>query len=163
MRFLPLAILFIFIFYIGTASAQQGSIYFSAGYNEAWYNPTTIHVEQGSLNNSYDMLNVKGDNHTNTPISATQLNYRIGYYCNWEQNFGFELSFDPVNYRITDGQYVHLKGYVNDTPNISRTILFSSQNGYYYYLNGANLMLFNIVKRFGIYRSNSKKSGLIVC
>jgi hypothetical protein len=36
-------------------------------------------------------------------------------------------------------------------------VAFNSANGYYYYLNnGANFLLFNIVKRWNIYESNNK-------
>jgi len=158
--FLSVAFFLIFISYINIAIAQQGSLYFSVGYNKAWFDQSTIHVDQGTLGNSYDMLNVKGDNNTRSGISALQLNYRLGYYCNYEQNLGIELNFDPVNYRIKDGQKVHLKGIINGTANVSKTVDFSESNGYYYYFNSTNLLLFNLVKRFCIYRANTKKIGV---
>jgi hypothetical protein len=136
--------------------AQQGSIYLSVGYNQPWYAPTTIHIEQSDLGNSYDMLKVKGNNRTHTPISFLQLNYRFGFfYDEWQTN-AVEISFDPLNYAIKDNQNFRIKGTINNIPGINRTQLISKKNGSYYYLNGANLMLINLVKRIEVFRKNSK-------
>ena len=155
------ATLFLFIILcIGRASAQHGSLYFSVGYNRTSYEPTTIHVQQDELGNSYQMINVKGDSKTKSAISAYQLNYRIGFYCNYTQTLGLELNFDPVNYRIKDGQNVVIKGIINNTQNSTRTLDFSAKNGYYYYFNGANLLLLNLVERFTLFSTNSKNLRL---
>src|ERR1700760_272164 len=97
---------------IHPASGQNGSVYFSAGYNKAWHGPSTIQVSQQQLGNGYSFIHAKGDNKTHTAISAFQLNYRLGYYCNFEQTLGIEFNYDPVNYHVTDGQQVTLKGTV---------------------------------------------------
>jgi len=153
---LSVAFFICLIFSIKSARAQQGSVYFSAGYNKAWYSPSTIQITQNQLGNSYDLLNVKGDNKTHTPISALQLNYRLGYYCNYEQTLGLEFNFDPVDYEVKDGDQVTLKGMVNSIPRVNKTVVFSAKNGYYYQYAGANLMLLNVVNRIGIYHTNNK-------
>ncbi|MFI5196942.1 MAG: hypothetical protein ACHQD8_07610 [Chitinophagales bacterium] len=106
------------------------------------------------------MIKVAGDNKTNTPISLLRLNYRIGYYYNYEQTWGVEVNFDPENYRIVDGSIVHIKGTINNTPNVSKNIIFSAADGYYYYFNRANFFLLNLVRRFGVFQSGSNKVRL---
>ena len=158
--FLFLSAIFFLVFtsFINKTSAQKnGSLYFSVGYNTAWFSRANIHIEQRSLGNSYDLLKAAGDNKTNSPVSLLQLNYRIGYYYNYEQTWGVELNFDPVYYHIVDGSIVHLKGTVNNKPNISKNIIFSAADGYYYYFNGANFLLLNLVRRFGVFQSASNK------
>ena len=112
-----------------TAAQRSGSLYFSLGYGMEWYSPTTIHIEQSDLNNSYGMLKVHGDDKTNTPLSILQLNYRIGYYCNYYQTWGIELNFDPADYRIKDGESIQIKGTVNNVLNVNEKLTFSAKNG----------------------------------
>lgn len=161
--FLFLSVIFFVIFFSitnKTSAQRSGSLYFSVGYGTEWYSPSNIHIEQGDLNNSYEMQKVHGDDKTQTPISILNLNYRIGYYYNYYQTWGVELNFDPADYRIKDGESIHIKGTINNVPNVKETITFSAKNGYYYYFNGANLILFNVVRRFNIYHSNSNKIRL---
>jgi len=139
-----------------TSAQHNGSFYFSVGYSEAWFSRAKIHIEQSELGNSYDMLKVPGDNKTKTPISPLQLNYRIGYYYDYFQTRGIELNFDPVNYRIVDGSIVTVKGVVNNA-NVNKKVAFSKANGYYYMFTGANCLLVNLVRRFGLYKTNSNK------
>ena len=156
-------------FYINTAEAQvrkggggrKGSLYFSGGMNTVKYSPSTIHIDQPSLGNSYDLTKVNGDNKTeNKALSPTQFNYRIGYYFGYFQKYGIELNYDPANYHITDGQSVQEKGTINDMTNVNKTIPYYAKNGYYYYMGGANLLLVNFIRRFTLYRPNSNRIGI---
>ncbi len=144
-------------FLIDRAAAQQGALYFSAGYNKAWYLPGTIHIEQNEIGNSYNLVNVKGNNKTNTSFSFTQLNYRLGYYYNDVQTNGIEFSYDPFNYAIAGGQTVQQRGTINNRINASGTMSFPGTNGSYYYISGMNLMALNMVKRIRIYMANTKQ------
>jgi len=136
---------------------RTGSVYLSWGYNTEWYTPSTVHIEQPSLGNSYDLVQVSGHDHRGwdrkllqQEPTIPQYNYRLGYYFNEKQDLAIEINFDHTKYIITDGQYVELKGTVNNKPVHDPSLLFSSQNGFYYYLNnGANFLLFNLVKRMG--------------
>ena len=65
-----------FVLFAFISNAQQGSVYFSAGDNKAWYNNSTIHIVQDELGNSYDLYRAKGNDKTNTAISPLRLNYR---------------------------------------------------------------------------------------
>ena len=161
---------FLFLSVISPAFAQTTkkekkqkakSVYFSWGYNSESYTRSTVHVEQSGLGNSYDLIHVRGRDHegwndgvTNKAFTIPQYNYRLGYYFNEKQDLAIEINFDHTKYLIED-QNVRLKGKLNNAQ-VDTTILFSQQNGDYYYLNnGANFLLFNIVKRVGLYHTHS--------
>lgn len=135
------------------------SFYGSWGYNTEWYTKSTIHIKQPGLGNDYDLVNVKGQDHKGwdtksifkQPITIPQYNYRLGCYFNKKQDLAIELNFDHTKFIIPDGATVNFKGTINHSP-YNQNIVFSQQNGFYYYLNnGANFFLFNIVKRVGLY------------
>lgn len=135
---------------------HAGSVYLSAGYNQAlWYSRSNIHIEQGEVGNSYSIMNVKGNNKTGTALSATQLSYRLGYFFNYPQTLGIEISYDPINYAVAD-QQVKIKGTYNSRWNENTTLPFSKANGYYHHLSGANLFMVNFVRRYQLFRNNTK-------
>lgn len=146
---------------------KTGSIYFSWGYNSESYTPSTIHIQQDALGNSYDLVHVNGHDHEgwnngvmDKALTIPQYNYRLGYYFNDKQDLAIELNFDHTKYIIVDGTSQHMKGTFNHRP-VDSTIVFSQENGDYYYLNnGANFFLFNIVKRIGLY--HTKDHNLLV-
>jgi hypothetical protein len=140
---------------------SNGSVYLSAGYNEAWYGKSTIQVQQPDLNNNYNIENAKGNNQTHTTISPLELNYRLGYYFDYEQKNGVELNFDPVNYQVANGPLT-LAGTINNRLNATQPVIFSPANELYYRYTGANLLLLNYVRRIQIYRPDSKKIGVDV-
>jgi hypothetical protein len=140
---------------------RPGSLYLSWGYNQEWYTKSTVHVKQDALGNDYDMVQVNGNDHKGwnnksifrQPVTIPQYNYRIGYYFNKKQDMGIEINFDHTKYIITDNQYVHVKGKLNNRT-VDSNVLFAETRGFYYFLNnGANFFLFNFVKRFELYNS----------
>lgn len=139
---------------------RKGSLYFSAGWNTAWYNQPTIHIEQPTLGNYYDITKVTADNKGDNKFSFENLNYRLGYYFNFDQTYGIELSYDPVNFHVKDGQTVQLKGIINDVANTTKQAVFSTKNGYFYNMGGSNLVLVNLVRRFTLYRPTSNNIGV---
>lgn len=163
----------------GTANSQveatkkkhrNGSFYFSWGYNEEWYSNSTVHIEQGALGNSYDMVQVKATDHKgwndgilNKALTIPQYNYRLGYYFNERQDLGVEFNFDHTKYLIADGQTIQITGTMHNAA-VNQTIVFSQANGFYYYLNnGANFFLFNFIRRTGLYstRDNNLHIDLV--
>lgn len=142
---------------------RTGSVYLSWGYNTEWYTPSTVHIDQPSLGNKYDLIQVNAHDHRGwdrklleQQPTIPQYNYRLGYYFNDKQDLAFEINFDHTKYIISDGQYVQLKGTLNHAPAYMDALMFSEKNGFFYYLNnGANFLLFNIVKRVGLYRAKS--------
>lgn len=141
----------------------NGSLYFSWGYNTEWYTRSTLHVNQPSLGSDYKLINVKAhdrrgwdEDFFHTALTVPQYNYRLGYFFNEKQDFGIEINFDHTKYIITDGQLAHVKGKRNGQQ-VDETVRFSGENGFYYFLNnGANFLLFNLVKRFGIYHTDDR-------
>lgn len=143
---------------------RKGEFYFSWGYNKEWYTRSTVKVNQPGLNNNYKLHSVRSHDHPgwdeglfSIPISIPQYNYRIGFFFNKKKNLAFEINFDHTKHIIQDGQSLRLTGTLNGKQTDS-TINFSEGNGFYYYLNnGANFLLFNIVKRWNWQQSKSGK------
>jgi hypothetical protein len=141
----------------------NGSLYFSWGYNTEWYTKSTVHVSQPSLNNDYQLQGVTAHDHRGwdeglfqKALTIPQYNYRLGYFFNEKQDFAFEINFDHTKYIITDGQKAHLKGKIAGEE-VDKHIDYSADKGFYYFLNnGANFLLFNLVKRFEIYHTDNK-------
>lgn len=142
---------------------RNRALYASWGYNTAWYTRSTVRVDQPTLGNNYELVQVKahdnrGWNHRlfHQQLTIPQYNYRLGMYFNKKQDLAFELNFDHVKYIIADEQSIRLKGLENGIAS-DRTILFNRMNGFYYFLNnGANFFCFNIVKRLGLYATNDR-------
>ena len=134
----------------------RGSVYFGIGYEMQFYSNSKIHVQQDGLFNNYDLVKAVGLDHgTGLPFSPTQLSYRLGYYFNYSQDEGIELSLDPCRYYLQDNQSVALSGTKNGLP-VSGTQLFSKSAGNYYYLgNGLGRIMLNYSGRFGVYRKES--------
>ncbi|MBA4196936.1 MAG: hypothetical protein C0459_05210 [Chitinophaga sp.] len=141
---------------------RKGEIYFSWGYNKEWYTHSTVRVMQPSLGNDYKLKNISGHDHIgwdqgifSIPLSIPQYNYRLGFLINRKKNLFFEINFDHTKFIISD-QNAHLVGTLNNKQ-VDTTIAFNEANGFFYYLNnGANFLLFNLVKRYKMYESNNK-------
>ncbi len=146
---------------------HKGAIYFSWGYNEEWYSNSTVHVKQDAIGDNYNMVKVQAHDHKgwdeqllHEQLSIPQYNWRLGYYFNDKRDLGVEINFDHTKYIITEGQHISFKGTHNHLP-IDSTILFNQSNGFFYYLNnGANFLLFNIVKRVPIYHTDDNNLGI---
>lgn len=140
----------------------KGELYFSWGYNTEWYTKSDVRINQPSLGNDYKLNNVKGHDRPGwdskllqKPITIPQYSYRLGYFFNPEKGWGIEINFDHTKFIIGDGQDISLTGKLNGR-HVDTTIRFSEQNGFFYYLNnGANFLLFNVVKRYKIVESNN--------
>lgn len=143
---------------------RTGSMYISWGYNHEWYTRSTVHVHQPNIGSDYDLVHVKAHDHKgwdnrllDQQLSIPQYNWRIGYYFGEKQDMAIEMNFDHTKYIIADGQNIHLKGTLNDVAT-DKEIMFSQANGFYYFLNnGANFLLFNFVKRWGLYNTQDQK------
>jgi hypothetical protein len=150
-----------------TASAQKskrkGEFYFSWGYNTEWYTHSNLHIEQAELGNDYTFKKIRGYDHRGwdetfftKPLTIPQYNYRIGYFFNKKKNLAFEINFDHTKF-IFANQRAHLVGTL-DGKYTDTTVTFNEANGFYYFLNnGANFLLFNIVKRWEVYHSPNEK------
>jgi hypothetical protein len=144
---------------------KKNQWYFSWGYNKEWYTRSTVRVKQDALDNDYQMVKVRAKDNPgwneglfSKALTIPQYNYRLGVFFNDRRDLGVEINFDHTKYIIRDGQMVHVKGKLSGR-NVDTTVNFSKSNGYYYYLNnGANFLLFNIVKRWHFY--DNKKQNI---
>lgn len=153
---------------------RKGEFYFSWGYNKEWYTRSNVTIDQPELGNKFTMRNVRAHDHPgwdeglfSKAISIPQYNYRIGWFFNRKKGWGVEINFDHTKYIIADGQYVHVTGTMNNKPVDDRVTFKENQNAhagdsssYYFLNNGANFLLFNIVKRWHLY-SNKKETVVI--
>jgi hypothetical protein len=155
-----------------TLSAQnkkkpKGELYLSWGYNTEWYTKSNIRVSQPSLGNDYTFNHIKGHDRKGWDndlfkkgLSIPQYNYRLGYIFNPEKGWGFEINFDHTKFIVTDGQDASVTGKLNGRQ-VDTTIRFSEENGFFYYLNnGANFLLFNIVKRYHVIETRDENFKL---
>lgn len=146
-----------------TKTERKGEFYFSWGYNKDWYTHSNVHINQPSLGNNYTFVNIKGHDRPgwdkyflSQQLTIPQYNYRIGYIFNKEKGLGFEINFDHTKFIFAD-QQARIKGTRNNKP-IDSIVNFNATNGFYYYLNnGANFLLFNIVKRWHYYKTKNEK------
>ncbi|MDE3236848.1 MAG: hypothetical protein KGO81_12910 [Bacteroidota bacterium] len=145
---------------------RKSEMYFSWGYNKEWYTHSTIRVMQPSLGNDYKLVGVTAhdrpgwnDGLFSKALSIPQYNYRLGFLVNRKKDLFFEINFDHTKY-IFENQNVRIKGTFNGKAT-DAVVPFTDSTGSYYYLNnGANFLLFNLVKRWHIYESGNKNFRL---
>jgi len=146
--------------------SRRGEFYFSWGYNTEWYTKSNVKISQPDLGNKYTFNKISGHDHPgwdeglfSKALTIPQYNYRLGYFFNDKHNLGFEINFDHTKFIFAD-QQAHITGTMNGK-GVDSNVNFSAANGFYYYLNnGANFLLFNIVKRWNTYSSHSKNVKL---
>jgi len=138
-------------------SEKRGSVYFSVGTNTPKHNPSTIRFVQGTPGNvsDYTLEKVKADDKVTSSKAGLPYNIRVGYFFNYNQTFAIELSYDPVKYHIVNGQNVRMTGML-DSRKIDSSFSFSDSTGYFYNLDGANILSVNLVKRFQLFHPHSK-------
>jgi hypothetical protein len=154
-----------------TEKKKKGEFYFSWGYNTEWYTHSTVKISQPELGNDYQFKNVRGHDHRgwdeglfSKAISIPQYNYRLGYFFNNKKDLGVEINFDHTKFIFADNQWVHVKGRMN-SKSYDGNVLFKEDNAvnadsssYYFLNNGANFLLFNIMKRWHWY--TNKKGNI---
>lgn len=153
---------------------RKGEFYFSWGYNKEWYTPTNVSISQPNLGNNFTFKNTKLVDHPGwdeglftLALSIPQYNYRIGYFIDKEKDLAIEINFDHTKALFKNDQTVHMLGTYNNKP-IDSSFVFSktgsgNSRNYYYLNNGANFLLFNIVKRkrfTNVYTKNWDVDGL---
>lgn len=135
--------------------SRRGSVYLQVGYNTPSHKPSDINIVSGTPGNvsNYKLHKVDGDNST-TKAMGFAYNVRLGYFFDYNQNWAFELCYDPVKYHVAEGQMVKMSGTVDNKP-VDTSFAFASGNGYFYNLDGANFLSVNVVRRFQIYQIKS--------
>ena len=156
-----------------TKKIRKHEMWFSWGYNKEWYTNSNVSVSQPALGNSFTFTNVKGVDHPGweneqfftKALSIPQYNYRLGYMINPDKGWGVEINFDHTKWLFPNNQNVNIKGMINGEPfvghaNFSDSIPGSDSSSYHYLNNGANFLLFNVVKRWHIW-ANKKQTILV--
>ena len=141
---------------------RKKEFYFSWGYNSDWYTNSTVKINQPSLNNNYSFVSIEGHDHKGwdqglfgQAISIPQYNYRFGLIIDKQKDWGVEINFDHTKFIFAD-QAANIKGTL-DGRAVDTIVNFNEANGFYYYLNnGANFLLFNLVKRWHWFADKSK-------
>lgn len=135
---------------------KRGSVYLSVGNGSPSHKPSTITIVQGNPGNvsNYQLSNVDGDNSTTKAAGGLNFNARLGYFFDYSQKWAIELSYDPVKYHVSEGQIVSMTG-TRDNKDIDTTFAFSSSDGYFYNVDGANLLSVNLVRRQQIFQIKS--------
>lgn len=149
---------------------KNGSFYLSWGYNKEWYSRSNVHINQPSEGNNYTLHNVKAHDNPGwnkdlfkKELTIPQYNYRIGYFFNEKQDWAFEINFDHTKYIIATNQNIRLKGTLNNQQT-DADIVFAEPDFFYFLNNGANFLLFNLVKRYDLYHiSNNKLKFDLLC
>ncbi len=148
---------------------RKHELYISWGYNTEWYTHSNLNINQPALGNNFTLNNVQAHDHRGwdgqfftKAISIPQYNYRLGYVINEEKGWAVEGNFDHTKYIIQDNQVIHATGTMHNKP-INSNILFvangapgADSSSYYFLNNGANFLLFNIVKRWHIIANKSE-------
>ena len=143
-------------------SGRKKEFYFSWGYNKEWYTRSIVKINQPSLGNKYSFVNIKGHDRPGwddalftKAITIPQYNYRLGLFINREKGIAIEINFDHTKFIFAD-QAAHVKGTINNKT-VDSIVNFSEPDFYYYLNNGANFLLFNIVKRWHLYKPKNEK------
>lgn len=144
-------------------SAKRGDLYFSWGYNTEWYTRSNLHIKQPGLNNDYTFKRIKAHDRVGWDqqlfkkgLTIPQYNYRLGYFFNQEKGWGIEINFDHTKYVVEEGQDAVIRGKLNGKM-VDTAVSFVKDDGFYYFLNnGANFLLFNLVKSQNLF---STKDG----
>ena len=141
---------------------RKKEFYFSWGYNKDWFTRSTVKVNQPALGNNYSFSNISGHDHPGwneglfqKAISIPQYNYRIGLFINKEKGIAVEINFDHTKFIFAD-QTAHIKGTLGNRI-VDTNVNFRQPNFYYYLNNGANFLLFNVVKRWHFYATKNDK------
>jgi hypothetical protein len=145
---------------------RKHELYFSWGYNKEWYTRSNVSVSQPSLGNSFTFKSAIGVDHPGweneqfftKALSIPQYNYRLGYTIDREKGWGVEINFDHTKWLFRDNQMVQLVGKVNGKPYDGQVLFADSVAGsdsssYHYLNNGANFLLFNVVKRWCLWEN----------
>jgi hypothetical protein len=166
-------VLFFLLPFAGKAQTEEphrrGEFYFSWGYNTEAFTHSNLKISQPALGNNYVFKNIKGHDHRgwddgllSEAFTIPQYNYRIGYFFGNKKDLGIEINFDHTKFIFADDQLVHIKGTMNNKPYDGyarfkqNTAANADSSSYYFLNNGANFLLFNIVKRWHLEKKARK-------
>lgn len=144
---------------------KKGTLYFSAGYTRVWFSKSdirfvdrsnTYHPETGYHHNYdftvYDAEAKDRPDFDKIPdivnFTVPQYAYRLGYYFNNKSDLAIEINYDHTKYIMKDYQRLHVKGDINGKSIDQDTLIDPKTFLHFEHSDGANFLLFNIVKRW---------------
>lgn len=153
-----------------TAKPFKSNLYFSWGYNRAWYSRSTIHLKD--LSNTYysetdryhyydfKIVNAKAHDRPDFEqikdvinITIPQFVSRLGYYFKKRPDIGIEINYDHAKYVVTDYQTARVEGQINGKPVNTDTILNPDNFVHFEHTDGANFWMVNFLKRWQLYKT----------
>ncbi len=154
-----------------TEFPHKSEIYFTWGYNRAYYNKSDIHFVGDGYN--FTLHNVRADDMPEKfdpavyfnpgQLTVPQFNFRLGYYF-WK-NTALSIGWDHMKYRLTGTQLVEIDGYIDEEKYISEEytgqfahdyILYSPRFMDFHHSDGFNFIRCAIEKRVPFYTSRRK-------
>lgn len=121
--------------------------YFSWGYSREWWARTNIHVSQPFQGNNFTIYNLRGnDDPSWGSVFSSQYNIRLGRFIDDARTLAVEFNMDHTKYTSVIGQTARVAGSVAGKPTDANYLL-DSQFFTYNLHNGANHIMFNLVKR----------------
>lgn len=134
--------------------AQDGPVvqefYASWGYNADWYAPTDIRFVQPERGTNLLLYGVRGHDDKGWTtiwrhdITIPQYSIRIGAFFN--SPWGVEINYEHTKFIVTQDQVVRASGTINGQP-APATMRLTDDVLRYKLNNGANFLLFNLVRR----------------
>ncbi len=142
---------------------KVGELYFQWGYNRDWYSKSNIHVyrHDADPNNSYDFMLFDAVAHDKPDmkqywhvdrLTIPQYDFTGGYFFNDKYDLGVEVGWNHLKYVVTDGQMIHIKGQVHETP-IDVVQPLDSNFFHMQHTNGNNYLIVSLVKRQRFFNS----------
>jgi hypothetical protein len=137
--------------------------YISWGYNAIGYTPVDIHLAQPGAGTDVTLHDVRGHDQKgwtdlfHNKLTGVQYSVRIGYFFTAKQDLALEVAFDHPRFIVTQNQSVQMSGklqggLVDEKVTLTEDFLKYKLN------NGANILLFDLVKRLGL-RGEPGKTG----
>jgi len=141
-------------------------IYVSWGYNTESYRPVELHMSQPALANDFtlhavDFHDSKGwsTGLLSHSVTGPQYNFQLGYF--FRKNTAFEVNFVHAKAIVTQNQTARMTGTLAGQP-VDQNVVLTEDVLVYKLNNGANLALFNVVRRFPILRKPGQTGSVSV-
>ena len=143
-----------------SASGGIGKLWMQFGYNRAYFFPSDITFK----GDSYDFTVSKAKANDDWQFANTdrwdkeipQFTYRLGYFFNSEEMYGFEVGYTWVNYVLLVNAKVKVKGTINDSL-IDGDAYLTPDFLQYAHVNGSGYAELKFVKGFLIYGNRNYK------
>ena len=156
------------------ASLKSKTVYFSWGYNKDWFSKSDLHFSDNGAPDPGNKSDITSYDFTiydatardrpgfkeilKTDLTIPQYVYRLGYFFN--EKMGIEINFDHVKYVMNDFQTLRVKGTINGQYIDQDTTISPHDFLRFEHTNGANFLMFNLMRREQLLHSKNNKHKL---